>query len=248
LTDGQSTNFNQKSEAMARTIKDPDERRSELVASAQKLFFSKGYERTSVSDIVAEIGVAKGTFYYYFDSKQAILEAMIEELVDYSITLIRPIINDPALNATEKFVRAFGVISNWKFDNRSEILALLKVMFSDDNALLRYKTNQRTLEFLSPELTPIVTQGLEEGVFDTPFGEDAMKIALGSTLAFAEELYDVFLNPENYEDPAGLSRVRMSAVQDAIERILGAESGSLPFADPSLYDQWFDTEKEPNGR
>ena len=75
---------------MKRIVKDPDERRGELIACAQKLFYSKGYESTSVRDIVDEAGVAKGTFYYYFESKQAVLEAMIDELVAYSVALMRP--------------------------------------------------------------------------------------------------------------------------------------------------------------
>ena len=57
---------------MTRIVKAPDVRRSELIACAQRLFYSMGYENTSVSDIVNEVGVAKGTFYYYFKSKQAI--------------------------------------------------------------------------------------------------------------------------------------------------------------------------------
>ena len=65
---------------MTRNVKAPDERRSELIATAQQLFYTKGYERTSVSDIVKAVGVAQGTFYYYFGSKQAILEALVAEL------------------------------------------------------------------------------------------------------------------------------------------------------------------------
>jgi len=65
---------------MPRISKSPDERRSELVAAAQQLFHTKGYERTSVGDIVKAVGVAQGTFYYYFGSKQAILEALVAEL------------------------------------------------------------------------------------------------------------------------------------------------------------------------
>ncbi len=65
---------------MPRISKSPDERRSELVAAAQQLFYTKGYERTSVSDIVKAVGVAQGTFYYYFGSKQAILGALVTEL------------------------------------------------------------------------------------------------------------------------------------------------------------------------
>jgi hypothetical protein len=47
---------------MTRIVKAPDERRSELIATAQQLFYTKGYERTSVSDIVKAVGVAQGTF------------------------------------------------------------------------------------------------------------------------------------------------------------------------------------------
>ena len=79
---------------MARVVKAPDVRRSELIACAQQLFFTNGYEKTSVSDIIAEVGVAKGTFYYYFDSKQAILEAMIDELLDQSMAILQEIVAD----------------------------------------------------------------------------------------------------------------------------------------------------------
>lgn len=61
---------------MTRITKAPDERRMELFNAAQALFFTKGYEKTSVKDIVKQVGVAKGLFYYYFESKQALLEAL----------------------------------------------------------------------------------------------------------------------------------------------------------------------------
>ena len=84
---------------MARTVKPPDVRRSELIATAQHLFYTKGYETTSVSDIIDSVGVAKGTFYYYFDSKQAILEAIIDELMDQSMAILQKIVSDETLAA-----------------------------------------------------------------------------------------------------------------------------------------------------
>lgn len=232
---------------MPRTVKDPDERRSELIACAQQLFFSKGYESTSVSDIVNAVGVAKGTFYYYFDSKQALLEAMVDELVAYSVAIIRPVIDDPELNAVEKWVQTFRMIGTWKVGRRSEMVAIGKMLYADENALLRYKTNQRTVETLSPELAKIIAQGIDEGFFNTQFGEDSVRIAFGSTLTFAEELYDLFLNPERYDDPAAIAQHKITAVQDAVERIFGAPAGSLPLGDPAIYEQWFNGEKEPVG-
>ncbi len=65
---------------MARVVKAADERRSEFIAAAQNLFYSKGYESTSVNDLISVVGVSKGAFYHYFDSKQAVLEALVDDM------------------------------------------------------------------------------------------------------------------------------------------------------------------------
>ena len=57
-----------------RISKDYDVRKNEILDMAQKLFFEMGYEQTSVSNIIDAVGVAKGTFYYYFKSKEELLE------------------------------------------------------------------------------------------------------------------------------------------------------------------------------
>jgi len=59
-----------------RITKDPEERKEELIETAERLFLHKGYEQTSISDIVREIEVSQGAFYYYFDSKEDILVAV----------------------------------------------------------------------------------------------------------------------------------------------------------------------------
>ncbi|MGD8519484.1 MAG: helix-turn-helix domain-containing protein, partial [Anaerolineae bacterium] len=122
---------------MTRVTKDPDERRTELIACAQQLFYSKGYERTTVRDIVDALGVAKGTFYYYFDSKQQILEAMVDELIGQSMALLHEIVVDEALPALVKWARAFRELGAWKSERKAELLAMLHVMQMDENLLLR---------------------------------------------------------------------------------------------------------------
>jgi AcrR family transcriptional regulator len=225
---------------MARTVKHPDVRRSELIGCAQKLFYRKGYESTSVRDIVDAAGVAKGTFYYYFDSKQAILEAVVDELIVHSATLIQEIASDPSLNATEKWKMALGAVGSWKADHKEELIALMRMMQSDENALLYYKVQNKTVETIAPELGKIALQGVEEGVFDTEFAESAAEIALSSSLTLSNSVTDLILNPQNYENPAAGLQQKVAAVQSAIERILGAEEGSLPMMDPDLAYVWFD--------
>ncbi|MGB6371054.1 MAG: TetR/AcrR family transcriptional regulator, partial [Atribacterota bacterium] len=60
---------------MVRIIKKYDERRTEFLDTAQELFFTKGYEQTAVETIIKKMGLSKGTFYYYFKSKEDLLDA-----------------------------------------------------------------------------------------------------------------------------------------------------------------------------
>ena len=225
---------------MARIVKEPDERRRELIACAQRLFYSKGYESTSVRDIVDEVGVAKGTFYYYFDSKQAILEALVDELIGQSVALLHDIVADEALPALEKWVQALQVVADWKTARKAEMLAILHVMHMDENILLQYKVRMETVHMLSPEFARIIAQGVEEGVFDTEFVEDSAEIALSIMGALYDTVVDILLNPDNYDNPAALVRRKYTAIQTAIERVLGAPRGSLPIIDKQTFAAWFE--------
>ena len=64
---------------MTRIVKEPEERRKELIDTAEQLFIAQGYEQTSISDIVREVNVSQGAFYYYFESKEDVLVAAMEK-------------------------------------------------------------------------------------------------------------------------------------------------------------------------
>ena len=62
---------------MARPIKKtPEQWKTEILSAAQKLFISKGYEETSISDIMAMVGGAKGMFYRCFQSKEEVMQTL----------------------------------------------------------------------------------------------------------------------------------------------------------------------------
>jgi AcrR family transcriptional regulator len=225
---------------MTRITKDPDERRRELIACAQELFYSKGYERTTVGDIVAELGVAKGTFYYYFDSKLAILEAMVDEALSQSVALLYEIVADETLPALVKWARAFLAVGVWKAGRKAELLAMLHVTQMDENLVLRCKIQSRTVQLLSPAFAKIIAQGVEEGVFETGFVEESAAITLSIMQSLSDPLYGILLNPGNYDDPVALARRKIAAVEAAVERVLGAPPGSLSFIDAQTLAIWFE--------
>ena len=66
---------------MTRIVKEPEERKNELIDTAEQLFIAHGYEQTAISDIVKVVNVSQGAFYYYFESKEDVLVAVIEKKI-----------------------------------------------------------------------------------------------------------------------------------------------------------------------
>ena len=70
---------------MPRITKEPAERRQEIIDTAMRLFYEKGYERTSITDIAREMGVAQGLCYRYFASKESIFDTALEQYADMQV-------------------------------------------------------------------------------------------------------------------------------------------------------------------
>jgi AcrR family transcriptional regulator len=225
---------------MARIVKDPDERRSELVAAARQLFFSNGYESTSVSEIVEAVGVAQGTFYYYFDSKQDVLEALVSELLAQALARFEAIVADEDLNAVQKWCRAMRVVGDWKVGRRDELLAFMRMVHADGNVLLLHKLRTQRAQMTVPILARIVEQGVEEGLFRTPYVEETADLVYAAAEAASTGITGVLLSPQDHDDPEALVRRRIAALQTAMESMLGADLGSLPIADDQTLAPWFE--------
>jgi AcrR family transcriptional regulator len=224
---------------MKRTVKDPDERRSELVASAQQLFFTKGYENTSVSEIVGSVGVAQGTFYYYFDSKQAILEAVVEELAAQTMAVVRPVIADPNMDATTKLNLIFQLPIIWKTGKKEELLVIARTMGMPENLPLQHRLGDELTRRVASEFALVVVQGIQEGVFDTEYPQLTTEHAFAVMTAASDRILDILINQGQYEDPALEAWNRIRAAQTAIERLLGAPCGSLFLTDKENLNAWF---------
>jgi len=70
---------------------DPDARRAQLLAAALSVFARKGYHGASVSDILDAAGVARGTFYNYFEGKREAFDAVAEALMETVTAAVVPI-------------------------------------------------------------------------------------------------------------------------------------------------------------
>jgi AcrR family transcriptional regulator len=229
-----------KEKVLARIVKEYDERHEELLNTAQTLFYTKGYSHTSVHDIIDTIGIAKGTFYHYFDSKVALLEALVTQLTNQVLRMLDEVVDDDSLDALTKLTRIFNFVGNWKTERKAELMIVMRAIYRDENILLMHKMKEKGFTAVIPTLTRVIEQGISEGVFDVNSAEDTAEIFLQTSQGLSEGFARILLNLEDYDDPAALVRQKKAAYETAIERILGAPGGSLSLFDEAIIDAWFE--------
>jgi AcrR family transcriptional regulator len=215
---------------MARVSKGFDERLAEFLGTAQQLFMTKGYEQTSINDIIDQMGVAKGTFYHYFKSKEDLLEKLAEQFATQTLEKIRKVIQMDELNAVEKLNMYFSEIWNLKVENRDLMILFMKVMYSDKNLRYRYKMFKTSAQIIRPELNKIIDQGKAEGLLDPVSDKDTPTMIFSMGTYVSESLVDLLRDLEQKPGNAPKIEQMWTEYQKGIERLLGAADGSLTFA------------------
>ncbi|OGO37854.1 MAG: hypothetical protein A2W35_03070 [Chloroflexi bacterium RBG_16_57_11] len=230
---------------MARSIKEEAfaARRNEILDAARRLVYSKGYEQMTIQDILDDLHISKGAFYHYFDSKGAVLNALVERMVtDEVLPLVLPIVQAPDLSAVEKLERYFDTSFRWKTAQKDFMLALLSVWVADENAIVRQKMFSTSVKLVTPPLAEIIRQGVQEGVFTTDYPEQVSHAIIYILQGLGDTIIELFISNEAHPDPQHIESTVTAythALSDAMERVLGAPSGSLKLIDPNALKEWF---------
>jgi len=224
---------------MARIVKNPEVRRNEIIDVAQKLFLTKGYDDTSVQDILDGAGIAKGTFYHYFDSKMALLDSLINRLIDSTLQSIEPIIYDEEKTAPQKMDQYFDTIMQWKTARREFFMDFARVLYRDNNAIYRYKLISLSLRRVAPFFAAIVEQGIDEGVFHTHYPTEVAEIIYAVLRSLSESMTIVLLDREYQGDMEAAFERIINAHEESIARILGYD-GKLELIDLDVAKLWLE--------
>jgi AcrR family transcriptional regulator len=214
-------------------------RRDAFLDVAQRLVETKGYEAMSVQDVMDALEVSKGAFYHYFDSKQALLEAVVERFADGGMAAIAPILGDPNLPALRKLERVFGGIAGWKAQRKELVLGITEVWNSDSNAIVREKLRRMTVRLLIPLLSAVVTQGVDEGVFTVISPDETATVLVSLMLGFQEQAVNLFIARQANSIPFEVVVRTVAGFNQAFERILGVPKGSLTLTDQATLHFWF---------
>ena len=219
---------------MVRTIKKYDERRVEFLNTAQELFFTKGYEQTVVEAIIKKMRLSKGTFYYYFKSKEDLLDALVERLSEKILEEVRKITDREDLDAITKLNKAYAVTRSVKLENLELLKILLKVLYDDKNILFRFKIYRGSIEKLAPEFSKIIKQGIKEKVFNTPYPDEAAKLIFEIAYTFSERIPNLILGSDKNSKSMDKAEKEFKVYENAIERIIGAEEGTVKIVNRNI--------------
>ncbi|MGE7942598.1 TetR/AcrR family transcriptional regulator [Lysinibacillus xylanilyticus] len=197
--------------------KEAQERRNEILDAADELFGQKGFDGTSTNDILEKVGIARGTLYYHFKSKEDIMDALIERYNAQILGVAKEIAADKSIPVNERIVRIVMAL-NISDGNGKEIIDHIH---KPQNALMHRKIQKVIINGLPPILTEIVREGIEQGLFSTPYPYECMEMVV----AYTNTVFDDDLVEMSDEERAS----RIPAFVFNVERLLGVEGGSLMY-------------------
>jgi AcrR family transcriptional regulator len=205
---------------LTRITKDPEIRKAELIDAAEELFRTRGYHQTSVSDIVKSIGVAQGTFYYYFETKEDVLEAIISRIVELIINELEELVDNQTVSAEEKICLLVQLFFN-KIKNEEPLLA---VLFEEKQLHLMAKIENHARKLADPSLLKVFKQGQKEGTMNIPYPAEALDFFIKILLPIIES----YLEKPDGTKPEVFAR-KMFVGERLIETVLGIKKGRLKF-------------------
>jgi AcrR family transcriptional regulator len=197
-----------------RIVKNPEERREEIITMAQQMFLDLEYEKTSLNDIVKALGVAKGTVYHYFKSKEELLDAVVNNMSDEFVQIVKKQMDKTktsALKKLEKLIKASNITDNSK--------ETINKLHRSGNMGLHVRLLALCIKKIAPLYAEVIQQGCKEGVFKTQYPLETAEFFLAGIQFVTDEGIYSWSHEE-------ITR-RSKAISSIMETQLGLKKGSL---------------------
>ena len=190
-------------------MKKGERRKQELLQIAYRMFISRGYENTSVDDIIGEAGIAKGTYYYYFETKEQTLEEVIGMMIGREAEAAERILK----SEVPVPLKIAGIISS--FRPTQEETPIEGALMQPENIVMHGKIRKKIVETAVPLLSEAVEEGIAQGVFSCDFIPERVRMLLATGS-------DTF-------DEGQFTDRDISVFIDMTEKLLGAMPGTMGF-------------------
>lgn len=211
---------------MVRVTKAPEVRRAELLDVASELVEKVGFDRMSVEAVTRSAGVAKGTFYHYFSSKEELLYALLERLGDGLAGHITRAVATARGTATVRLQALVDAAADYK-TTHAHRYSSVPFLYRRENQLLRHRLYAVWAEATRPVLLHLIQQGVADGSFAVLDTESAADAVLTLWYEGADRLWLRAIAEPAADIFAEVLVTGGAGLKQAQERILGMPDGAI---------------------
>lgn len=186
----------------------------EIIKIALDLFIENGYEQTKISAIMKSAQLSKGGMYHYFDSKEAILDAVIEYAISEKLIGF-----EDKLHAAADTFQKMTIFLDSKILTQSEFATKFSTLTKNQkNTLVQYRVKEFNTLFAVPYLKLIIDFGIKEGVFYTNFPEEAAHVLFFAGDMLFNEIAK--LKKSTHQEKQQLISIKIDAFVDLSKKTL----------------------------
>lgn len=198
-----------------RVTKSADDRKNEILDVANDLFTSKGFDETSISDIQSQVGIARGTLYYHFKSKEEILDSLINRYTEIITSKAQEVSENKKIPVMERLEITLKSLNITLIGGEP----LINELHAPQNSLMHEKSRVAILKSITPIIANIIEEGEKEEVFSTPFPYETVELLMTYVLSVFDSSSMKLTKKE--------STKRIESFILNAEKVLGTKEGEL---------------------
>lgn len=214
-------------------MKKGDLKRVQILDAAEQLFFEKGYDRTSVQDLLDALSMSKGGFYHYFDSKEAVLRAVSERRAEGRFERLSAELYAPRRSPIDRLNLLLGMANLFETEDLRFAALMVKLCYVEGDASMRDHHRRILLDRLMPWLADVIDEGVRDGSFHARYPMEVGRLLLLLALDADEEACRILAGEPDNPDAAIRMLELLNAWREAAERLIGAPYGSIRLFDAS---------------
>lgn len=212
-------------------MKKGDLKKMQILDAAEKLFFEKGYEQTSIQDILDVLSLSKGGFYHYFDSKQSMLKEICERRAMNRYERLMGELYLSRRSPIDKLNLLLDQVNLFETESTQFAALILKLCYREKDAAIREHNRRIAIEKLTPYMNDVIGEGIEDGLLHSRHPMEIGKLVL--MLAWDVDDAVCAMVAEAPDNPEQIIPVMemLNTYRESLETLLGAPFGTISIFD-----------------
>ena len=208
-------------------MKKGDIKRTQILDAAEKLFFERGYDRTSVQDILDALGMSKGGFYHYFDAKDSVLKAVSERRAQGRFDQLSAELRDSRRSPVDKLNRLLAMANLFQGEDAPFAALMLKLCYQDQDASICAHRRRVLIDRLLPIVNDVIAEGIGDGSFHTRHPMEIGRLLLLMACDVDDEVSTMLAAQPDNTDVMIRALELLNTWRESVERLVGAPYGSI---------------------